>query len=297
VKRVRTSLGTAALAAVLVFQHGGNSAMAETGWQRPFAEVAGLAASAPDETVRYGEAPSKFAELWLPAGGDGPHPVVILVHGGCWLAEYDLAHVRPLAAALAQAGYATWSLEYRRVGEAGGGWPGTFEDVAAAVDFLARRPDSRLDPDRIVLAGHSAGGHLALWAAARARLPANARPTGGEPFVPRGAIGLAAITDLAAYAAGGNSCQQVTPRLMGGMPDEQPARYAQASPAALGAAVPTVLLQGGEDRIVPREQAAALAGARVESLPEAGHFDVVHPGTPAFARILVALDELLADGR
>ncbi len=289
-------MGAAALAAVLFVLAGGDSAMAESPWQRPFAEVAGLAARAADETVRYGEAPSQFAELWLPAG-DGPHPVVILVHGGCWLAEYDLAHVRPLAAALAQAGYATWSLEYRRVGEAGGGWPGTFEDVAAGVDLLAHRSDARLDPDRIVLAGHSAGGHLALWAAGRSRLPADARHTGGEPFVPRGAIGLAAITDLAAYAAGGNSCQQVAPRLMGGTPDEQPARYAQASPAALGAAVPTVLLQGGEDRIVPVTQAAALEGARVESLPEAGHFDVVHPGTPAFARILAALDELLADGR
>jgi len=291
------SRGAATLAAALFFQLAGGPVTAETGWQRSFAEVAGLVARAPDETVRYGEAPSQFAGLWLPAGGSGPHPVVILVHGGCWLAEYDLTHVQPLAAALAQAGYAAWSLEYRRVGEAGGGWPGTFDDVADGVDFLARRADPRLDGDRIVLAGHSAGGHLALWAAARTRLSRNATHGGGEPFAPRGALGLAAITDLAAYAAGDNSCQQVTPRLLGGTPADQPARYAEASPSVLGVAVPTVLLQGGEDRIVPPSQAAALAGARVDLLPEAGHFDLVHPGTPAFGRILAALDELLADGR
>lgn len=268
---------------------------ADPRWQRPFAEVAGHPVRAPDRVIAYGTEPSQFAELWLPPGAAAGLPVVVLIHGGCWLAAYDIAHIRPLAAALADAGFAVWAPEYRRVGEAGGGWPGTFRDVAAAVDFLGQLDEPRLDRGRVVTAGHSAGGHLALWAAARALVPADSPLHDAAPFAPRGALGLAAITDLAAYAAGGNSCQEVTPRLLGGVPADVPERYEQASPAALGVAVPTVLVQGGADSIVPPAQAEALAGAAVVLLPEAGHFDLVHPDSPALGRIVEQLEALLAD--
>jgi acetyl esterase/lipase len=268
---------------------------AEPRWQRPFSEVAEYPVRAPDRMVAYGAAEAQFAEFWLPPGTAGGLPVVVLIHGGCWLAAYDIAHIRPLAAALADAGFAVWAPEYRRVGETGGGWPGTFHDVAAAIDFLEYLDEPRLDRGRVVFAGHSAGGHLALWAAARTRLPADSPLHDAAPLVPRGALGLAAITDLAAYARGGNSCQEVAPRLLGGGPAEAPERYAQASPAALGTAVPTVLLQGGADSIVPPAQADALAGAEVVRLPEAGHFDLVHPDSPAFGRIVERLEALLTD--
>ncbi len=129
--------------------------------------------------MRYGDAPSQVADLHLPAGA-GPHPVVVLVHGGFWRSSYDRTLMAPLAAELASNGYAAWNIEYRRVGEDGGGWPGLFTDVAAAVDALATVPE--VDPARVVSCGHSAGGHLALWIANAAPPP---RRGGAEPARPR----------------------------------------------------------------------------------------------------------------
>lgn len=270
---------------------------AEAGWQRPFSEVAGLPARAPDRVLAYGNGESQFIELWLPPDATIPAPVVVLLHGGCWLSDYGIAHIRPLAAALADAGFAVWALEYRRVGEAGGGWPGTFHDIAAGVDLLATVDEPRLDRSRVVFAGHSAGGHLALWAAGRPKLAPGSALQTGRPLMPRAVLGLAAITDLATYARGGNSCERVAARLLDGAPEAQPERYAEASPAALGVAVPAVLLQGGADTIVDPAQADALPGGRVVLLPEAGHFDLIHPQTPAFGRIVALLEDVLGDAR
>jgi pimeloyl-ACP methyl ester carboxylesterase len=180
------------------------------------------------------------------------------------------------------------------VGQPGGGWPGTFEDIAAAVDAIPDLPVTGRVAGNTVLVGHSAGGHLALWAAGRDRIATGAALYREDPFMPRAAIGLAAITDLGAYATGDNSCQRVTPELMGGGPDERPRRYAQASPAALGTSIPIVLLQGSEDAIVPPNQARALPGAERRLIDGAGHFDLIHPETPAFDTLLAALDEVLA---
>ena len=134
-------------------------------------DVLALPASPPDAVVHYGDDPAQFAELRLPAG-DGPHPVVVVVHGGCWLGEYDLGTTSGVADALRRAGCATWHVEYRRLGMAGGGWPGTFIDVGAGIDALREASGAhRLDLARVVVTGHSAGGHLATWAAARHRVP------------------------------------------------------------------------------------------------------------------------------
>ncbi len=258
-----------------------------------FADVVALPVSGAPERHRYGEAPSQFGELWLPRVSESPAPVVILIHGGCWLADYDVAHVRPLAVALRNRGYAVWAPEYRRVGEDGGGWPGTFHDIASAVDYLPRLATDSLDMERVVLAGHSAGGHLALWAAARPGFEPGSPFHTETPLMAAGVVGLAAITDLPAYAAGDNGCQQVTSRLMGGAPDAVPGRYSLASPATLTSLVKTVLLQGLDDTIVPPSQARAVTHAHLVGIPGAGHFDLVHPDTAAFPPLLEALHSLV----
>ena len=259
-----------------------------SGWQKSFGDVTSLGYRVADQRISYGPSTEQFVDLWIPEG-DSPAPVIALVHGGCWLAEYDITHIRPLATALAERGYAVWAIEYRRVGQEGGGWPGTFQDIAEAMDLLPAFQDSRIDTGRAVVAGHSAGGHLALWAAGRSQLDSDSELYRPSPFIPNGAIGLAAITDLEAYADGENNCQQVTSRLMGGSPVEKPGRYQQASPAWLGSETMVSLLQGDEDRIVPPGQARRMKGARPVILEGAGHFDLIHPETQAFPTLLELL--------
>ncbi|MEO1081415.1 MAG: alpha/beta hydrolase [Pseudomonadota bacterium] len=251
-----------------------------------FDDVLVLDARAPNEVIRYGSEESHTAALWLPPG-QGVHPVVILIHGGCWLAEFDMGHLRPLASRLARDGYAVYTPEYRRVGEEGGGWPGTAADLILAIDALAALRHPRLALDRTVVAGHSAGGHLALWLAARDA--ALWRP----PLRLVAALGLAAITDLNAYARGTNSCEVATPLFMGGTPEERPRQYAAASPHVLSYAIPLGLMVGGQDPIVPASQAEALAAARTYHLDGAGHFDWVHPDTEAFGAMRDAIFDLL----
>ena len=265
-----------------------------------FAELAALPAPAADHRVAYGAEAEQTGELRLPQGS-GSVPIVVLIHGGCWLQAYDVAHTRPLAAALASAGYAVWSPEYRRVGGAGG-FPATFVDVAAAVDsvrMLARR-FPRLDTARTVLAGHSAGGHLALWAAARA--PGDVlggAAVAAAPVRPAGVVSLAGITDLAAYGAGTGSCNGPVASLLGGTPADVPARYAATSPVERPPAVPVRVVHGAADPIVPLAQGEALARVApgrvsLDTVPGAGHFDVVAPHGPSFDALLRAIRAILA---
>lgn len=253
-----------------------------------FADVEALPAAAAMAEHRYGDAPSQFARLWLPApaveAGE-KFPVIVLVHGGCWLQHFDLTHVAPLATALAARGFAVWVPEYRRVGEPGGGWPGTGTDIAAAIAALPSVQGA--DLQRVLLAGHSAGGQLALWAASQA---GEFAATG---VMLQGVVGLAAITDLEIYARGGNSCEAVTAQFMGGTPEEVPENYRAASPASLGLQLPTILLHGSADPLVSPSQALAIEGAEVITLEGAGHFDLIHPGTEAFAALAAALGSLL----
>lgn len=246
-----------------------------------------------DHRLSYGDDPLNFGELRLPAG-DGPFPVVIVIHGGCWLAEYDLAYMSAWADAVTDAGVATWSIEYRRVGDPGGGWPGTFEDVARAADHLSDIAQTYdLDLERVAAAGHSAGGHLALWLAGRYGLDPEDPLRGDRPLALNGVVALAGITDLAAYAAP-DGCGAAVPSLLGGQPEDVPERTRRASPIGmLPVGVELTMVTGALDSIVPAEQAQRFAetarrmGDTVEiiDIGGAGHFELVDPTHDAFGVI------------
>jgi acetyl esterase/lipase len=266
-----------------------------------FADVQKLKAAAPVARIAYGSGPQQFGELWVPRG-QGPHPVAVVVHGGCWQKEYGEDHVRPLCAAIADMGIAAWCLEYRRVGDAGGGWPGTLEDVGRGADQVRRIAATyALDVRRAIAVGHSAGGQLALWLGARPRLPESDPRRGQDPLRFRGVVGLAAITDLARGAAA-HVCGTAVEDFLGGSPAAQPARYAAASPfALLPLGVRQELVHGRADRIVPvalSADYAAAARAKGEAatfwpVDGAGHFDVIAPGTTAWRTVEKAVRSAL----
>lgn len=250
----------------------------------------------PPERCPYGGEADQFAELWLPQGS-GPHPVVVLVHGGYWRQRYRLDVMNALAADLREAGVAAWNLEYRRVGGRGGGWPGTFADVAAGFDALLDHRD-RLATDRVGVAGHSAGGQLALWLAARDGLPAGA-PGRSPRLAPGLVVALAGVCDLVLAAQLGLS-SGAAQELLGGGPEDVPDRYAAASPRArVPLGVPQLLLHGDSDDSVPLElsrrhhAAAAAAGDACElvELPGTDHFALIDPAGAAWG---LARSRLLA---
>lgn len=204
-------------------------------------------------TVRYGADPSNVADLHLPADEPRP-PVVVVVHGGFWRAQYGRELGTPLAVDLVAHGVAAWNVEYRRVA-AGGGWPETLLDVAAAVDALADLTDVPLDLDRVVAVGHSAGGQLAVWAAGRHRLPDGA-PGASPRLRLTGAVSQAGVLDLDhadARGLGGGAAAA----LLGGSAGDVPDRYAAASPYRLvPLGVPVVAVHGDLDDVVPFEQSS-----------------------------------------
>ncbi len=224
-------------------------------------DILDLSAPPADARHAYGPAPPQFGDLRLPPG-PGPHPVAVVIHGGFWRAAYDLTHIGHLAAALTRAGVATWSLEYRRLGDPGGGWPGTLRDVGAGVDYLRTLAATvPLDLGCVVTVGHSAGGQLAAWAAGRARLPAGSRVATPDPLPLRGVVALAGVLDLPRAWALGLS-KGVVADFLGGTPATVPDRYAQASPQALlPLGVPQRLLHGTADDTVPFAISAAYQAA------------------------------------
>ncbi len=219
-------------------------------------------------TYRYGPDRSQRAELHLPDGA-GPHPVMVLIHGGSWRKRYGLGVMRGLAGDLRRRGWAVWNIEYRRVGN-GGGWPATFADVAAAIDHL-RELKAPLDLERVGALGHSAGGHLALWAAGRDKLGAGAPgATNGAAWRPfERVISLAGVCDLqGAYREWRGGAVRA---LMGGSPEQLPERYAAADPlASVALATPALLVHGVADQTVSVNisrryaRAARAAGGVVE---------------------------------
>lgn len=245
---------------------------------------------------RYGPDPAQFGELWLPAGAAAG--TVVVLHGGFWRPRYDLSLGRPLAADLAARGYAAWNLEYRRAG-AGGGWPATFEDVAAGIDLLAELP---VDASRVVAVGHSAGGHLAAWAAGRGSLPAGA--PGARPVVALTGVisqaGVLALADCARERVGNTAALD----LMGGAPDELPERYRLGDPIAAVPVAATVLcLHSRADDEVPFSYseryvaAAAAAGGRAGLTETRGdHYTLIDPATQDWATAAGALPGLFGRG-
>jgi acetyl esterase/lipase len=251
----------------------------------------------PDLRAAYGEHADQFGELYLPAGA-GLHPAIVLIHGGCWRAQYGLGPLGPLCEALRGAGYIVWSLEYRRLG-GGGGWPATLADVAAGADAL-RDLGAPVDDGRVIAAGHSAGGHLALWLAGRPRLPGASALWAPNPLPLRGVLALAALGDLAEAARRG-LCGTAVDELMGGAPGEAAGPYGEASPAALlPLGVPHAHLVGAHDTIVPPDYLETLVArargagdqATLSILPDAGHFDVIAPSGPAWEAVQEALRAL-----
>lgn len=243
--------------------------------------------------ISYGDHPSQFGELTLPTGG--PRAVVVVVHGGFWRQRRDLALGRPLAADLAADGYAAWNIEYRRVG-GDGGWTATFDDVAAALDLLAGRD---LPLDRVVAVGHSAGGHLATWLAARPGLPAGA--PGAAPAVRlSGVVSQAGVLDLVDAEREGVG-DGAASDLLGGGPDDVPDRYALASPVErLPIGVRVVCVHGTADVNVPIRQserfvAAAGDEAELVILPDVDHFAVIDPATEAWKACRDGVERLLGN--
>lgn len=245
----------------------------------------------PGLRVDYDDDASQFGELYLPEG-EGPFPVAVLIHGGCWRVEYGLDHVAPLADDLRAAGVAVWSLEYRRLGEAGGGFPGTFDDMVAGFGHLEKLADAHpLDLDQVALVGHSAGGHLALWLAARQNLPADHRWRTDLSSGLRGVVALSAISDLARYAEGDGACNRSAAELLGEDESRREDRIALVSPdRLLPPAVPVHLVHGRADAIVPVNQsvvhAAHISAGGGEAsryiIERAGHFDLIAPFASAW---------------
>jgi acetyl esterase/lipase len=238
-------------------------------------------------THRYGAAPEHEADLLLPDGA-GPHRVAVLLHGGFWRARFTRATMAALAVDLADRGWATWNVEYRRVGN-GGGVPETLDDVRAAIDALTR-VEAPLERGRLVAIGHSAGGQLALCAAAIRAVTA--------------VVSLAGVCDLADAAReriGDGAALEFT----GGTPEERPEAYALADPIALlPSGTETLLVHGDDDDRVPLEQsrryadAARRAGDRCQLLELAGvdHFAVVDPRSQAWAAVAERLEAMRRDG-
>ncbi|KOX16535.1 MULTISPECIES: alpha/beta hydrolase [unclassified Streptomyces] len=268
-------------------------------------------AVAPDATAAYGDHPDQVVDFYAPRDGRDRAPLVVALHGGAWRAPYDRGHLTPFADFLARRGFAIASVEYRRGGglphqggtaPVAGRWPETFDDVAAALDAvpeLAAAHLPRADTGRIVLTGHSAGGHLALWAAARHVLPAGSPWRLPAPPPLRGVVALAPIAHFARAVELG-VCGGAVTELLGG-PEAYGTRAASADPAALlPTGIATTVVQGREDVVVPYAvadayaEAAAGAGETVglTLLEETGHFPLIDPATDACAVVAEEIAQL-----
>ncbi|MER5749182.1 alpha/beta hydrolase [Streptomyces sp. NPDC002088] len=268
----------------------------------------------PDSTASYGDHPDQVIDFYAPraeVGPGGPVPLVVVLHGGAWRAPYDRRHITPFADFLARRGFAVANVEYRRgasipaqggTGPVAGRWPDTFDDVAAALDALpalVREALPQADPRRTVVTGHSAGGHLALWAAARHVLPADAPWRTGGPALLRGVVALAPIADFA-VAEKLEVCGGAAGQLLGG--DEHFAdRQPYADPALLlPTGIATTLVQGRTDVVVPQAVAEAYAEAAAKSgevvgltlLEDVGHFPLIDPAADACAVVAEEIAQL-----
>ena len=255
-----------------------------------------------DSRLAYGSDPSQFVELRFPKGS-GPFPLLFVVHGGFWQSAYDLSHIGHLCAAFASKGIITSSIEYRRIGNPGGGWPGTFQDISLATRNILQKMsnDSRFDRSSAAIVGHSAGGHLALWLAGSHRISKTSQLHNDQKPHLEGAISLAGVSDLR-LAWRQKLGHGIVTRLMGGTPDERPDRYNSGSPIEL---LPMgsnhVLVHGTDDDTVPISQSEAfvekseMLGDRstLVKLEGVGHYELIDPESKAWPLVVRAVLSLL----
>jgi len=246
--------------------------------QTPFQSVLELTSDSPDKRYDYGPHPSQFIQYWDASKQSDSAANIIFIHGGCWLKEYDMTHTNPASSALRKAGFNVWSVEYRRLGEPGGEWPASLNDVKTAIHSIQQK----LNNQPVAVMGHSAGGHLALLATTQETPSAKNINT---------VIGLAAITDMVSYTQEQGSCNQAASNLMRTAYTSE-ADYQIASPKAQKLHVNTWLIQGTEDKIVPMSQTADL-DVKLEQLEGAGHFDLIHPNSTAWEAIIQRLNKEL----
>jgi acetyl esterase/lipase len=263
---------------------------------------------APTLTVHYGADPLQVADLWLPARKSRgmPTPTVLMVHGGCWMTSIaDRSIMNWLAADLARRGIAVWNIDYRGVDRPGGGYPGTFQDAASAADALrAQAKAHHLDLSHLVAVGHSAGGHLALWLAARPRLPAGSRlHTAVRPLAIHHVVSLGGLPDLEQDRAEPNGCgPEVIDQLVGPPSLSSRRVYADTSlPRLAPIRVAQTLVNGDQDAIIPTHFAATYAAkmrakgdrVTVRIVPGQGHVELIAPETRAWAEAVKAIEGAL----
>lgn len=251
--------------------------------------------------IPYGDHPSQYGVLRMPAIAE-PSPVVITIHGGFWQSKYDLEENTPLAEDLTKRGYATWNIEYRRVGEEGGGWPGTLGDIIDAVNHLGQLVDRfQLDLSRVIVLGHSAGGQLALWVAAQNKNRQMSKMEQSLLISIRGVISLAGVLDLRKMVETHERKGMMSPltSFIGGSPQEVSERYHLASPIELlPLGIPQVLLHGEVDRHVPVGLSVEYSRRAIELgdevslvvLPEVEHFMVIDPSSDAWKEVISSLE-------
>lgn len=259
--------------------------------------------------IPYGPGPFQYGDLWIPeAPAHSLLPLVVFFHGGWWKSEYDIGYAGHLCSALRKEGIASWSVEYRRVGDTGGGWPTTFQDAAAGFDFVktlaAKYP---LDLSRVITMGHSAGGHLAFWLAGRHHIDPHSPMFQPQPQVPllgaislAGAVDLRLTIDLSGHFTFAHDKHEVY-ALMGGKPEDMLDRYKVANPGdLLPFNVSQILIQGTDDGEIPPDLPSRWAEmsrrmgdrAAVITIPAADHFDVVDPESQAWNTVRDAVRKM-----
>ena len=261
----------------------------------PYSKVAKLSYIKAEEIFSYGDLDQQKIYYWSASDtnrqSEITRPILVFIHGGCWLAQFDINHSLPLTTALAMQGYDVYSIEYRRTGN-GGEWPVALHDNIVAMEYIAKHRNYSKS-EEVVILGHSAGGHLASLVAQRITSQLVNQVELYPLFQATHLIGLAPIIDLPAYAVGENSCQTATPKFMQSLPVENIYKYQEANPLtySLNGVANKVMLAGGKDNIVPSNMAVH-PNAKNIVLDDAGHFDWIHPGSPAFNTLILQLEKL-----